>query len=876
MSAVADAVVDKLTDPRTQDKLRRTALETHIEQQKNALKVGWVNLDDLIQKATEKLIAATDISASLLDPLARGAINSLLSEHESGRHVGPNAGATLIAKVSGSRAAIEPGIEGAARYATLMLHEQTEAWLRGVIVELITEFMPRLMPFGGGVETVQKFQEIVESALGGGRMMRRILQPFVQATAITPAQWHVNKQYRPELLGPAEVARQVARGKMDLDAAHEELARQGWSEERIEALLSNQQKRLGIDDLFYEVHANLIPLSEAIETLREQGYDEQTASKEINIRILKRLDAVRNDVVGVALNAYVNRQIGKAELLDALEIGLDSPAERREYVRVAETRRALNQRELSSGEARRLVVRGILATPDYRRALERDGYVPEAIAALDLELRDELAAVHDLAERRAAAEAAKAAARAERDAEATARRDELERRRALDRRGDENTLEAAAVRGLVPIARVEELYRARYDDETAGIYVALLEERRGAYLEEQRRRDDTVKRAAGRGLSIADLESAVLANVLDFGRYESRLATLGFAPEDVDLLVRTLRATKDARDAAQAARDRAVTTARGRSIDLGRYERLVRRGLRTSAQYAALLASLGFDDGSIAGMRELLELQMADDAAASQARANAEARLSSKGLSLAELRRLVLGGFAPASQYEALLVAQGFTADAIQLLMAELGQAVADADAARQRRTTAAADVDTRALSLDSAARAVRLGLISPAAYAAQLAAAGFSPDDAAFELDVAREERAATAATQQARAAAPLPPGDKGLTLAQLARAVKAELKTLADFRARAVELGFGPDAVDTQVRLLALELQETQAAKARREQLGAELAGGGNSLAELEAAVRGGSLTLAGYVERLQLSGLTPADAELLAGLLELTLGA
>jgi hypothetical protein len=57
--------------------------------------------------------------------------------------------------------------------------------------------------------------------------------------------WHVNKLYRPELLSTALAVRQFTRGKWTREQLDEELARQGWSADRVDALIHDGTQRLG-------------------------------------------------------------------------------------------------------------------------------------------------------------------------------------------------------------------------------------------------------------------------------------------------------------------------------------------------------------------------------------------------------------------------------------------------------------------------------------------------------------------------------------------------------------------------------------------------------------------------------------------------------
>ena len=163
----------------------------------------------------------------------------------------------------------------------------------------------------------------------------------------------------------------------------------------------------------------------------------------------------------------------------------------------------VNRRRLSPAEARAAVKANVLAMIDYRRALEREGYPPEDVLVLELLLRAELDAATDRAEQRREAIEERERERIAREAAAAARAIELEAERAEAARGPVGALEQAAIRGLIPIDRVVEVYAADYDPDAVGILANLLTDKRAAYVAQQERRAAAEQRAARRGLSIA-------------------------------------------------------------------------------------------------------------------------------------------------------------------------------------------------------------------------------------------------------------------------------------------------------------------------------------------------------------------------------------
>jgi len=237
-------------------------------------------------------------------------------------------------------------------------------------------------------------------------------------------------------------------------------------------------------------------------------------------------------------------------------------------------------------------------------------------------------------------------------------------------------------------------------------------------------------------------------------------------------------------------------------------ERLVRRGARSLADYDALLRALGFEDAARAAMSELLRLDIADDTAAAQLRAEAAAKAKIKGVTLEQFRRAVLLGHKTVEEFGTFLVGQGYTSEAQLVLLAELRRDVADAEAARRRREKADAASAVATLPLSRVTQAARLGLLTPDQYQARLVDAGFSDDDIAIEMELLLVEIAdiqAARARRDALAETLDPP--KALSLATLERAVKAGVASVDDYIAAASAV-YAPADVELLTNLLIAEL--------------------------------------------------------------------
>lgn len=124
---------------------------------------------------------------------------------------------------------------------------------------------------------------------------------------------------------------------------------------------------------------------------------------------------------------------------------------------------------------------------------------------------------------------------------------------------------------------------------------------------------------ATRGLSLTDLERAVIAGDQPILTYTEALVRAGYTPAAVTDLAELLQLKIDHAATVAKSHSDAIGAATVRGIDLAKEEAAVIAGEVTNAQYDAYLTSLGFD----AVDRSILEKQLAVRVAAAKAKAQA-------------------------------------------------------------------------------------------------------------------------------------------------------------------------------------------------------------------------------------------------------------
>jgi hypothetical protein len=878
LDGLADRLIEGLFDPakltRLQNAIRNAASEAATISQG----VTFSTVDFVLEKFGAFLASLETHIEEIAGPPLAGVVGHLLGDDVSVTELRQSAAAggdprigRLVAQLalktlSSDASELTPGTAGAERFLTLVSQLVVNGWFEGTAFALLAEEFP----FAEALESLAELPRELVDALGLGRLARVALRPLAQTLIATPLTWELNKKHTPSRLSDSQLVQLFLRNAIDESTFNNELSQQGWSPARVEFLKLLAAKYVGVDDALVLGRHQVVDRQYAVQALENQGWDPDTAEKVVQAAELRRQDAIADNALPTLLRAYVNNDLSESQFQSFLPHIIPDGNERSLYEVAASLQHDYTISHLTHSEVIECVELEILPTSFYRAWLTRQNYPLEEAFALELRLRARIDKATTIEQHRAAIEAERAAEKARADAEKAARIAQAEADRALARRGSLTELRRAAVRGLVPLARVEEILQPQYDADFIATYMNLVEQDRVEYVRQQDARAAAEQRALNKHIDVGALEQAVLTNVLDFDRFRSALRDRGIVDADADILTATLRARKADLDAARQQRAAAEAALRNKHIDLGRFETLVRRGHRTLAEYDQLLTSIGFSEPARAAMADLLQLQIADDARAARAKDDAAAALRNKGVSLETERRAVILELVSVDDYSRFLFGQGFNADAVALMIADVQHAIDDARAARARRDQPPPPTPPRAIPLADVRRAARTGVIFPDTYRARLEADGYTADDIAIEMDLLLQEiadvQAARLREMQADQAAPA-----GLSLAQLAAAVRAGVKHLEDYRAAAAaNPNLTREDVATLVRVLADELAGSDVARARRTAIASTVKPQDVSIGALEARVRAGTLAMQDYVSLLEGAGLDEVDIDLLTTLL------
>jgi len=760
---------------------------------------------------------------------------------------------------------LSPSTERAEAWLQSVVSLSIEGWLESWFFEMITL---------GQCEYAGKLKDALVSSIGMGRISSRVLRPVLDATVIGPFEWKVNKSYRPKLLSASESVRQFVRGRWTRAQLDEELSRQGYSAERIEALIATNVQRLGVSTIYTLIQDKTMTQEQGQQYLQESGYDALTAARALTAQSADDIHSLNRSLANVWIDAFVNGLCSESEFTQVLQsIGLPD-SELSALTSIAVSRKQFNVKQISSTTMAAMVKEGLKNLDDYRNTLLNEGYSISDARDLELYL---MAQMTNAAEARAArdqAAAARALQAAQREAAAAQKR-AAEQLRLLNK-GVSLAKEEALVRaGIRTLADYRTwLVNNGTPADNADDLVQFLSQQLTDAQQIGQQQGQLESQAAKKGVSLSQLDKAVRAGILTIAEYTQQLRTLNY--DENTVLILTELAENDIADATARAQAKAAAAAASndKGATLSQFERAVRLGIRSLADYRSYLASEGYGPDDVALLADTLSKQLADDAAAEQLRTEAANKSEARGLSLSQVESAVRAGVLTMDDYRSTLLDLGYDANAQDALIGLLQLKLDQDQQTFAAQGKASALLAQRGLSLDDIARGVELGLVRPEVYTATLKAAGLSSSDADY-LTLVEASRVAQRQDAIARSqAADQVLARVGLSLSGLQASVRAGRLTVDQFQQQMLAAGVDSEQAQTLADLASTEVAAIQAAAVERAKADALPPVRGLTLSQVEKSVREGLLGVNDYYNFALELGYDAADASLLASTLALTL--
>ncbi|MGC9969430.1 MAG: hypothetical protein ABSE56_02450 [Bryobacteraceae bacterium] len=318
--------------------------------------------------------------------------------------------------------------------------------------------------------------------------------------------------------------------------------------------------------------------------------------------------------------------------------------------------------------------------------------------------------------------------------------------------------------------------------------------------------------------------------------------------------------------AAEAKRQAALAALELKKVSLAREEELVTRGIRTLDSYSQWLRDHDFPAADVADLTTLLGDKINAAANNAAAKTTLVQTAAKKKLSIPQLERAVKLSLMSVDEYRSQLAAAGFS-DSDRNLLASMLQAELDKTAAAQKlHDETQAELEAKQVSLADLELAVREGIQNVDWFQAQLTARGIDADNAALLTDELRQKLQADQAAVDLHTKAAATLKKKKVSLADLDKAARNGLITLADYSASLAADGYGPSDVDMLVGLLQLQMAADKKAADTHTAAAAKLAQKSISLVDLERAVKLGVTDITTYKAALTREGFNADDQDIL----------
>ncbi len=261
---------------------------------------------------------------------------------------------------------------------------------------------------------IEAFRELgVELAqnLGLGRMSRRGMTELVSTVVADPYEGFLNRKYRPKMLGPSQAIKAFFDARMSEEALYEELARAGYSTERINQLVEQARPDLDLGEIDILLRYKAWDEDQAVQYLMRKGADEDTARVMLRVHDLKRVDSLMRAHVDMLRKQVEDGVLDTEQFASALET-LPLTDEERKAMRVTLGQRLeLPRRFLSFAQVQSAFEQGVIDVSEVEDFLAREGYSADdrkILVILTLLRAAREAAAEEEAERRRRARQAKA------------------------------------------------------------------------------------------------------------------------------------------------------------------------------------------------------------------------------------------------------------------------------------------------------------------------------------------------------------------------------------------------------------------------------------------------------------------------------------
>lgn len=272
----------------------------------------------------------------------------------------------------GSGITPEQGEANAKRVLGWVIGNALEGWIQGTVgLGFLTQDLP----------DVAKLDDLLERALGMGRLSRRVLHPYLDALVVTPLTRKVNRTFLPEIPSAGQLVTALGRGRIQEEPFFQAMAEHGFSREWAAALRVEHKAKVGRDAVGLAYRQGWLGLDDARRLLKEEGLEDADVLFILETWKQDRLRTYLGQLVPLAIDMFADREIEASELGTLLDMAGLSPEERDAASTLATFKRG-RPKHASKADMERAFALDIITEGELRAFYEQEGYAPPTVDML--------------------------------------------------------------------------------------------------------------------------------------------------------------------------------------------------------------------------------------------------------------------------------------------------------------------------------------------------------------------------------------------------------------------------------------------------------------------------------------------------------------
>lgn len=250
-------------------------------------------------------------------------------------------------------------------------------------IETLVSILPESVRIGDGFRA---YGELMAKNLGLGRMARRALQPLIQILVSDPLMYKLQKDYRPKRLGTSSAIKKFFRDPTFEADMRDELAQEGYSDDRMEDLITDLRPLLSPRDLIelaFRVGNTSVDVggsgsATVQDQLAQRGYSADDVQRLIDVQrpVLKE-----QEIALLFLNGIMDHQTASAYMA---KLGYDSDTA--ELALQAHSLQHQHARKLGLGELKKAFKNNVIDLLELKAHLTSQGFSDDDIQIITLDL----------------------------------------------------------------------------------------------------------------------------------------------------------------------------------------------------------------------------------------------------------------------------------------------------------------------------------------------------------------------------------------------------------------------------------------------------------------------------------------------------------